>query len=403
MKVAIMGYGTIGSGVAAVLEKNADIIEKKCGQPIELKWVLDVREFEGDPIQPKVVHDVNVLAEDPEVGVVVETMGGVEPAYTFASKMLAAGKSVVTSNKALVAKKGAELLEMAQANKVSFLFEASVGGAIPIIRPFDKCMTADEITAIYGIFNGTTNYMLTMMDRCGRDYAQVLSEAQEKGYAEKDPTADVCGYDTCRKIAIITSMVSGMQVDFEDIYTEGITEISEMDFKYAHELGTSVKLLGISRKSEGRYYAMVAPMMISTQSPLYAVSDVFNGILVEGSMFDRLMFYGRGAGSLPTATAVVADIIDAASNPGRTVQKGWSREKLELGDKGELTGRFFVRVSGSRADKECAVKDAFGDVSFVELDGADEFAFVTPVMTEAAYSEAAAGVCGIIHMIRMEA
>ena len=316
MKIAIMGYGTIGSGVAKVVETNAASIAAKVGEPLEVKYVLDLREFPGDPIQEKVVHDVDVIMNDPEVAIVVETMGGVEPACTFVKKALCAGKSVTTSNKALVAKKGTELLELAKEHHVSFLFEASVGGGIPIIRPLNQCLTADEIEEITGILNGTTNYMLTKMDKEGMTFDAVLKEAQDKGYAEKDPTADIEGFDACRKISILSSLAYGCQVDFEDVYTEGITKITDVDFNYARKMGTSIKLFGTSKRAGEKFYAMVAPMMIGPEHPLYAVNDVFNGILVEGNMVDKLMFYGRGAGSLPTASAVVADVIEMAKNLG---------------------------------------------------------------------------------------
>ena len=262
MKIAIMGYGTIGSGVAKVVETNAASIAAKVGESLEVKYVLDLREFPGDPIQEKVVHDVDVIMNDPEVAIVVETMGGVEPACTFVKKALCAGKSVTTSNKALVAKKGTELLELAKEHHVSFLFEASVGGGIPIIRPLNQCLTADEIEEITGILNGTTNYMLTKMDKEGMTFDAVLKEAQDKGYAEKDPTADIEGFDACRKISILSSLAYGCQVDFEDVYTEGITKITDVDFNYARKMGTSIKLFGTSKRAGEKFYAMVAPMMI---------------------------------------------------------------------------------------------------------------------------------------------
>ncbi|MCI8466236.1 MAG: homoserine dehydrogenase [Lachnospiraceae bacterium] len=401
MKIAIMGYGTIGSGVAAVVEKNAESIARRVGEPVEVKYVLDLREFPGDPIQEKVIHDVDILVNDPEVSVVVETMGGVEPACTFVKKALAAGKSVTTSNKALVAKKGTELLDLAKENHVSFLFEASVGGGIPIIRPLNQCLTADEIVEITGILNGTTNYMLTKMDKEGMTFDAVLKEAQDKGYAEKDPTADIEGFDACRKIAILSSLAYGGQVDFEDIYTEGITKITDTDFKYARKMGTSIKLFGTSRRDGDKFHAMVAPVMIDESHPLYAVNDVFNGIMVEGNMVDKLMFYGRGAGSLPTASAVVADVVEMAKNPGKTLVTSWSTKKLPLADKGAWERRFFVRVSGG-AEKKAQVEAAFGPVTYIELEGLSEFAFVTPVMKEAAYEEKAAKVDGICSMIRMD-
>ena len=402
MKIAIMGYGTIGSGVAAVVEKNAESIARKVGEPLEVKYVLDLRDFPGDPIQEKVVHDVDIIMNDPEVAIVVETMGGVEPACTFVKKALAAGKSVTTSNKALVAKKGTELLALAKENHVSFLFEASVGGGIPIIRPLNQCLTADEIMEITGILNGTTNYMLTKMDKDGVTFDAVLKEAQAKGYAEADPTADIEGFDACRKISILSSLAYGSQVDFEDVYTEGITKITDTDFKYARKMGTSIKLFGTSKRVGDQFYAMVAPVMIDSSHPLYAVNDVFNGIMVEGNMVDRLMFYGRGAGSLPTASAVVADIIEEAKNPHTTLVTSWSTKKLPLADMGGWSRKFFVRISGKKAEKAAQVEAAFGEVSYIEIEGLDEFAVVTPVMTEADYAKKAAEVDGVLQMIRMD-
>ena len=402
MKIAIMGYGTIGSGVAKVVETNAASIAAKVGEALEVKYVLDLREFPGDPIQEKVVHDVDVIMNDPEVAIVVETMGGVEPACTFVKKALCAGKSVTTSNKALVAKKGTELLELAKEHHVSFLFEASVGGGIPIIRPLNQCLTADEIEEITGILNGTTNYMLTKMDKEGMTFDAVLKEAQDKGYAEKDPTADIEGFDACRKISILSSLAYGCQVDFEDVYTEGITKITDVDFNYARKMGTSIKLFGTSKRAGEKFYAMVAPMMIGPEHPLYAVNDVFNGILVEGNMVDKLMFYGRGAGSLPTASAVVADVIEMAKNPGRTLVTSWSTRKLPLADKGSWERKFFVRVSGKKADRQAEVEKLFGAMEYVELPGMDEFAFVTPVMSEAEYEKKAGQLEGVLHMIRMD-
>lgn len=384
------------------METNAASIAAKVGEPLEVKYVLDLREFPGDPIQEKVVHDVDVIMNDPEVAIVVETMGGVEPACTFVKKALCAGKSVTTSNKALVAKKGTELLELAKEHHVSFLFEASVGGGIPIIRPLNQCLTADEIEEITGILNGTTNYMLTKMDKEGMTFDAVLKEAQDKGYAEKDPTADIEGFDACRKISILSSLAYGCQVDFEDVYTEGITKITDVDFNYARKMGTSIKLFGTSKRAGEKFYAMVAPMMIGPEHPLYAVNDVFNGILVEGNMVDKLMFYGRGAGSLPTASAVVADVIEMAKNPGRTLVTSWSTRKLPLADKGSWERKFFVRVSGKKADRQAEVEKLFGAVEYVELPGMDEFAFVTPVMSEAEYEKKAGQLEGVLHMIRMD-
>ncbi|MCD2493711.1 homoserine dehydrogenase [Lacrimispora sp. NSJ-141] len=402
MKIAIMGYGTIGSGVASVVEENRESISRKVGEPLEVKYVLDLREFPGDPIQKKIVHDVDVIMNDPEVAIVVETMGGVEPARTFVKKALSAGKSVTTSNKELVAKCGTELLDLAKENQVSFLFEASVGGGIPIIRPLNQCLTADEIMEITGILNGTTNYMLTKMDKEGMTFDAVLKEAQEKGYAEKNPSADIDGFDACRKIAILSSLAYGSQVDYEDIYTEGITKITDTDFKYANKMGTSIKLFGTSRRVGEQFYAMVAPVMIDSSHPLYAVNDVFNGIMVEGNMVDKLMFYGRGAGSLPTASAVVADVIEEAKNLHSTLLTSWSTKKLPLADMGTYSRKFFVRMAGKRSEKAAQAEAAFGRVTYIELEGLDEFAFVTPEMKESDYTEKAAKLDGVLQMIRMD-
>lgn len=328
IKAAIMGYGTIGSGVLEVLQINQSSIAKRVGDGIEVKYILDLRDFPGEPIQDKIVHDYKTIAEDEEVRIVVETMGGVEPAYTFVKTMLEAGKHVTTSNKALVAAKGAELIALAKEKNVNFMFEASVGGGIPIIRPLNSCLTADEIEEITGIVNGTTNYMMTKMSEEGSEFADVLKDAQEKGYAEKDPTADIEGYDACRKIAILTSLVCGQQVDFEDIHTEGITKITATDIKYAKAMGRAIKLLASSKKTEGGYVAMVAPYLLPKTHPLYSVNDVFNAIFVHGNVLGDAMFYGSGAGKLPTASAVVADVVEMAKNLGKNIPVEWSSKKL---------------------------------------------------------------------------
>ena len=247
IKVAIMGYGTIGSGVYEVLTGNRDKIAANVGQEVQVKYILDLRDFPGSPVEDKIVHDFQVIADDPEVQIVVETMGGLNPAYPFVKTCLEAGKNVVTSNKALVAAHGTELLAIAREKQVNFQFEASVGGGIPIIRPLYECLMGEQIQEITGILNGTTNFILTKMDKEGASFDAVLKEAQELGYAERNPEADVEGYDTCRKIAILTAMATGKEVDFEDIQTEGITKITDVDFKYADKMGTSIKLFGTSR------------------------------------------------------------------------------------------------------------------------------------------------------------
>ncbi len=397
IKIAVMGYGTIGSGVVEVLDINKNNIAKRAGKEIEVKYILDLRDFPGDPIQDKIVHDYKTIVEDPEVRIVVETMGGVEPAYTFVKAMLEAGKHVTTSNKALVAAKGAELIALAKEKNVNFMFEASVGGGIPIIRPLNSCLTADEIEEITGIVNGTTNYMLSKMTDEGVEFEAALKDAQAKGYAEKDPTADVEGYDSCRKIAILTSLVCGQQVDFEDIHTEGITKISATDIRYAKAMGRSIKLLATSKKTKDGYAAMVAPYLLSPANPLFSVSDVYNAIFVHGNVLGDAMFYGSGAGKLPTASAVVADIVEMAKHLEINIAVEWSSKKMQLSDYKELENQFFVRTSSAKED----IEKTFQNVSYVELsDATGEVGFVTETMKEADYEKAAAAL-DVIQMIRV--
>jgi len=383
MKVAVMGYGTIGSGVVEVLEVNKDLIADRVGEPIEVKYILDLREFPGDPYEKCIVHDYKTIVNDPEIAIIVEAMGGVEPAYTFVKEMLLAGKQVTTSNKNLVAEKGAELIAIAREKNINFMFGASVGGGIPIIRPLNTCLTADEIEEITGVLNGTTNYMLTRMANEGVSFEEVLKEAQAKGYAEADPTADVEGIDPCRKIAILTSLVCGKQVNYEDIYTEGITKITSEDFAYAGKMGRSIKLLASSKQVGEKYACMVAPFMLSKSHPLCNVNDVFNSVFVHGNMLGDAMFYGSGAGKLPTASAVVADIVDMAKHSEVNVFIDWSPERMALVDYKENVNTFFVRTTSEKAEVEAA----FGAVEYIEgvVDG--EIGFVTVAMTEADFTE----------------
>lgn len=398
IKVAVMGYGTIGSGVAEVLEMNRASIAKRVGKEVELKYVLDLRDFEGDPIQNKIVHDYQTIAQDPEVSIVIETMGGVEPAFTFVKAMLEAGKHVTTSNKALVADKGAELLAIAKEKNVNFMFEASVGGGIPIIRSINSCLTADEIEEITGIVNGTTNYMMTEMSEKGAEFDAVLKDAQEKGYAEKDPTADIEGYDACRKIAILTSLVCGQQVDYEDIHTEGITQITATDIKYAKAMGKAIKLLASSKKTEKGYMAMVAPFLLPATHPLYNVNGVFNAVFVKGNALGDAMFYGSGAGKLPTASAVVADVVEIAKNLDCNLPVEWKAEKIQLVDYTEAVNQFFVRTT----ENEAAVEKVFGKVNFVKAENVSgEIGFVTEAMTEAAFAGKVAELSEVLQTIRM--
>ncbi|MCI6648466.1 MAG: homoserine dehydrogenase [Lachnospiraceae bacterium] len=399
MKAAIMGYGTIGSGVAETLRVNHDVIARRVGEPIELKKVLDLREFEGDPIQPLIVHDYMDIVNDPEIKIVVETMGGVEPAYTFVKAMLEAGKHVTTSNKALVADKGAELIRIAKEHKVNFMFEASVGGGIPIIRCLQSCLTGDVIEYIAGIVNGTTNYMMTEMADKGADFDDVLKEAQAKGFAEKDPTADIEGYDACRKIAILTSLVAGQQVDYKDIPTEGITHISADDIKYAKKIGRKVKLLATSREEGDTYACRVAPFLVDPENPLYNVEGVFNAVLVHGNILGDGMFYGSGAGKLPTASAVVGDMVKIAKHLDKNVPIEWKEEKLELADPGLDKYRFFVRTT----DDQGMIDESFGEgVEYIDADIVPgEVGFITPEMEQRAFDEKAGKLTGVVNSIRL--
>ena len=403
VNIAVMGYGTVGSGVVEVINTNGARINQRIGDELHIKYVLDLRDFPGDPIQEKIVHDFDVIVNDPEVQIVVEVMVGIETEYTFVKYCLLAGKSVATSNKALVAKHGAELLSIAREREINFLFEASVGGGIPIIRPLNSSMTADEIEEITGILNGTTNYMMTKMFYEGSDYDDVLKEAQEKGYAERNPEADVEGYDACRKIAILSSLISGQQVDFEDIYTEGITNISKEDMMYAKAMGMTIKLLATSKRQGDLLQAMVAPYLLRKEHPLYSVNDVFNAIFVHGNVLGDAMFYGSGAGKLPTASAVVADVVDEAKHLHRNIMTMWKSDKLELLPFKDTSKRFFVRISGEPEALRAHVESKFGPVEIVRADGLEgEFGFLTGVLTEQAYEENAKEFPGILHRIRVE-
>ena len=403
ISIAVLGYGTVGSGVVEVLEKNKDVINQRAGDEISVKYVLDLRDFPGDPIQEKIVHDIDVIINDPEVQIVVEVMGGVEPAYTFVKRCLEAGKSVATSNKALVAKHGATLLSIAREREINFLFEASVGGGIPIIRALNSSLTADRIEEITGIMNGTTNYMLTKMFYEGTQYDEVLKEAQDNGFAERNPEADVEGYDACRKIAILSSLISGHQVDFEDIYTEGITQITKEDMMYAKEMKMTIKLLASSKRDGDHLHAIVAPALLGNEHPLYSVNGVFNAVFVNGNMLGDAMFYGSGAGKLPTASAVVADVVDEAKHLHRNIMTMWKNEKLELLPIEDTEKRFFVRISCDEKMRREETEAAFGAVTFVRAEGLEnEFGIITEVMTEGAYRKIAEKFEGILHMIRVE-
>ena len=397
-KVAVLGYGTVGSGIVEVIKTNQELINQRVGDEVDVKYILDLREFPGDPYEDMIVHDVNVIMDDPEVTIVCEAMGGIGAAYQFTKTALSKGKSVCTSNKALVAEYGPELLALAKENHCSYLFEASCGGGIPIIRPLQTCLLQEQVVALKGIINGTTNYILTKMELEGADFETVLKDAQALGYAEANPEADIEGYDVQRKIAILSSLAFGNTVFYKDVPTEGITKITIDDFKYMKQLKATIKLLGMSRYEDGKYFAMVAPFVLTKESPLYNVSDVMNAILVTGNTLGDSMFYGAGAGKLPTASAVVSDVIECAMNLGKTIKGTWKPEKLELSDLSDAKRRFFVRIAYAGEE---AVKVAFGHVQMLEPVCDGEVAFVTDVMTERSYQDIASAF-DVVNMIRMD-
>lgn len=381
INIAVLGYGTVGSGVVEVIEKNKEMVNKKAAQELDIKYILDLRDFPNDLYGHKVIHDFNQILKDDTVTIVCETMGGTGAAYEFTKQALERGKSVCTSNKELVAKHGPELLSIAKAHSCNYLFEASVGGGIPIIRPLNYSLTAEKIEAITGILNGTTNYILSKMEREGADFEEVLKRAQEKGYAERNPEADVEGYDACRKIAILSSLMLGKNVDSEKIYTEGITKISAADFAYAKAAGKTIKLLARSKTvSEDEVLAMVAPFMIDKEHPLSMVNGVFNAVFVTGNMLGDSMYYGKGAGKLPTASAVVSDVIDCARHPGRVIMCFWEQENVRLADVSLEERSFFIRA---RAGFQKEIEEAFPGGRLLCLEGREQdFGYFTPVMQE---------------------
>lgn len=400
INIAVLGYGTIGSGVVEIVEKNQHILQKKTKQSVEVKYILDIREFSGSPIEQKLVHEFDIIVNDPDVQVIVETMGGLEPAYTYAKAALEAGKAYVTSNKELVAKYGAGLLALANAHSTNFLFEASVGGGIPIIRPLNRCLTGDVINEISGILNGTTNYILTQMTEEGWSFEEALKDAQAKGYAEFHPEADIEGHDARRKIAILGSLAIGRQIDFEDVYTEGITKITEVDISYAKAMDCKIKLLGTYRQVGDAFYAMVAPKMVSLSQPLSGIQGVFNSIFVNGNMVGDVMFYGQGAGKLPTASAVVGDVVDAIKHLDRYIGTIWEQEKLTLESVDSFEQKVFIRMKDS-VDKE-KVRAAFGEIEEVKAEGiTGEYAFVTDTMKEKDMKEKVDRFEEVIGYIRM--
>ena len=387
INVAIMGHGVVGSGVVEVFYKNHDSIVSRAGTDVDLKYILDIRDFPNLPYSDKFTKNFEDILNDPEVEVVAEVMGGLKPAYDFTKRLLLAGKSVVTSNKELVAAKGAELLKIAKEKNVNYLFEASVGGGIPIIRPINQCLAANNIDEILGILNGTTNFIMTKMIKESMSFDDALALAQQLGYAEKDPTADVDGHDACRKICILASIAFGKHVYPAQVHTEGISKITLMDVAYAADYNSVIKLIGkVAMKENGKLYCLVAPMLVSKESQLSSVDDVFNAIMVRGNATGDVMFYGKGAGKLPTASAVMADIIDCFKHIKARKNVFWEDGDPDYVDDYDL-GEVSLYIRGKAADTERAKKDiekAFGKVKYLSCKDAPEhdIAFVTEKKVE---------------------
>ncbi len=385
VNVAILGFGVVGSGVYEVIKNNCESISQKAGKKINVKYILDIRDFKGHEAEKLFVKDFDAILNDDDVQIIAEVIGGATFSYDCTKKALLKGKNVVTSNKELVAKHGHELLKIAKENNVKYYFEASVGGGIPVIRPLKTCLSANEITEITGILNGTTNYILTQMINSGKSFEDALKEAQEKGYAERDPSADIEGHDTSRKICILSSMVCGKCIDSEKIYTEGITKLTLKDVEFASKFGYVIKLLGHFKKIGDKYDVEVSPALVPEKNPLAPVEDVFNAVLVNGNAVDDVMFYGRGAGKLPTASAVVADIIDIAKTEGYDPTLMWVKNDLDLViDHCDSVKKFFIRVSNCN-DALSEIESAFGKCQNIICD--NEIAFITDLMSEKELAE----------------
>lgn len=391
MDIAVLGYGVVGSGVAEVVSLNErKITDKLGGERLNVKYILDLRKFPGDKNENKIVDDFNVILNDKDVKIVAEAMGGLHPAFEFVSSCLEAGKSVVTSNKELVAEKGDILLETAKKNNVNFMFEASVGGGIPVLRPIIQCLAGNEITEVAGILNGTTNFILSKMIFDSMSFEDALKLAQDNGYAEKDPTADIEGFDACRKICILAALCFGKHVYPKTVYTEGITKITLEDVDYARSWGGVIKLLGRAKKLGDKMSATVTPAFVADSSILSGVNGVFNSVLVRGNAVGDVAFYGQGAGKMATASAVVGDIIDCAQNLGRNKGISWDKAvEGSLVDIGEVETALYVRATGCKCCALKKAKELFGEIKVLSRENApeDEFAFVTPVDRENALRE----------------
>lgn len=402
IKAAILGYGTVGSGVYNVITSNARLVNERADRDIEIKYVLDLRDFPGDPVETVLTHDFEDIINDPEIKIVVEVMGGINPAFDFTKRCLEEGKNVCTSNKELVAEHGLELMKTARENDVNYFFEASCGGGIPIIRALNDCLTADDIDDITGILNGTTNFILTEMTENGMSFGKALKQAQTNGFAERDPSADVDGFDPARKLAILASIVFGSSVDYRDIYTEGIRQITAEDIKYASTLGYAVKLLAEAKRTEDGVRAYVAPFLVDPSHPLYPINGVMNAVYVHGNMLGDAVFTGAGAGSLPTASAVVADVIDAARHEGKRAYCGWKHdEKLALASNDSIKRKYLVRIleeNEVNANKVFSPDGFLDTISIGELE--DEIAFITPELSEEEFNTKAKAFGKVISSIR---
>lgn len=396
IKIAVMGYGVVGSGTVEVFYKNLDNIEKKIGDKIDIKYILDLRDFSDSPYKDKFIKDFNIILKDPEISVVAEVIGGLNPAYQYVKSLLEKGKSVVTSNKELVAEKGAELIKTAREKNVNFFFEASVGGGIPIIRPLHHCLSANEINEIAGILNGTTNYILTKMIDEGESFEAALTQAQKLGYAERDPSADVEGADACRKICILASLAFGKHVYPSSVHTEGITGITAEDIQYCKDFGGAVKLIGWASRKGDNAAVMVCPAFISASSQLSSVNDVFNAILVRGDATGDVIFYGKGAGKLPTASAVVSDIIMAAKMDSNSKSLYWNdSDKSFVLDRKSLENKFYLRLICKDKNEILSVAEKmWGKVKILHRDNENEneIAFITDKVNEGRFDEDCAAI-----------
>lgn len=394
VEVAVLGYGTVGAGVVNVLMTNAASIEKKVGTSVHVKYVLDLRDFPGTPVEDIVTHDFNDILNDKDVDIVVETMGGLKPAYDFTKAALQAGKNVCTSNKELVAEHGVELCDIATKHSVNYMFEASCGGGIPIIRALNTSLMGEKIEKVSGILNGTTNYIMTSMYENGSDFDSCLKEAQKLGYAELHPEADIEGHDAQRKIAILSSLAYGKHVDYKDVPTQGITNIDATDMEYAHKMGMKIKLLATSQVTEAGTWAMVSPNLVGQDNILFSVDDVLNAVFVQGNCLGPAMFYGSGAGSLPTASAVVGDVLDCAKNLHTTVKTDITAEKLTLLPVDDVENIFFVRVKEGQD-----ITPVFGEVEKVVVKEG-EYGFWTEAMKEKDFQAKVQQCPGFIKAIR---